>query len=183
MLADLDDEMTSNQSGLIRGQLITAAAFGGRVKDTMAGFPGPLAGVATFGTAAVPLKFIRRDWGAGDVQIPFFFITPAAASNPTTSMTVEIWGADNPDLVTTMTAVNGLALPGGGAPVVLSTRTFLAAVLTAGAIFSLPPLTPGFQRRYCGCKMTPNGGNATTGAWVVGFCNRDSRPQESVTSY
>jgi len=40
--------VTLNQSGTVKGQLITAAALGGRVKDAQPGWPGPAAAVATW---------------------------------------------------------------------------------------------------------------------------------------
>jgi hypothetical protein len=84
MLLDHDDEFTQNQGGYnstlpnLLGQLVTANANGGRVKD---------AGAA-------------RDWAAGELVVPFAKVTANAAANPTTSMTISIVGADTADLAT-----------------------------------------------------------------------------------
>src|SRR5947209_5286378 len=118
-LLDMDDEFNLNQSATLKGQLVTATAVLGRIKDAQAGWPGPAAAVATFGTAAAPLVFRRRDWAAGELVVPYFAVTPAAAFNPTTSAQVDIIAADNADLVTSMTTFNGVAF--ASAPVVLST--------------------------------------------------------------
>jgi hypothetical protein len=149
MILDYDNELTS-RSGTTSadGQAVTATAIGGKVID---------------GKAA-------KDWGSGEALVPYFKVTSKAASNPTTSMTVTIEGADNAALSTNA--------------VVLSTRTVLTAALTAGAIFRMPPLQPGVSKQFVGCRFTPNGGSATTGEYVVGFLsdNADASPQNIVNS-
>jgi hypothetical protein len=178
MLLDMDDEFTLNQSATLEGQLITATAIGGRVKDCQGGAPGPAATVATFGTAAAPLTFRRRDWATGDVVWAYFKVTAAAAANPTTNFVCDIIAADNADLVTTMTGFNGVTV--SNAPVVLATTTVLTAALTAGSIHDIGALQPGTLRRYLGCKFTATGGSATTGAEVCGLINRNARAQSWV---
>jgi len=142
MFLDFDDELTLNQSATVKGQLVTATAIGGRQKDALK----------------------ARDWGAGEPVFAYFAVTPAAASNPTTSMTVDIVAADDAGLTTNA--------------VVLSTRTVLTAALLAGTIFGMPALSAGTRRRFLGCRFTPNGGNATTGAYVCGLVMTDARVQD-----
>jgi len=145
MILDYDNELTSNQSATLQGQLVTATAIGGKVIDG--------------GTS--------KDWGAGETLVPYFKVTGAAASNPTTSMTVSIETSDAVGITSST---------------VLSTVTVLAASLTAGSIHAMPPLKAGAKGRYLGCRFTPNGGSATTGALVVGFVDKDGRPQNGVNT-
>jgi hypothetical protein len=107
-----------------------------------------------------------RDWGAGESVTPYARVTATAASNPTTSMQIDFIGADNAALTTN--------------PVVLSTKTILAAALLASSVHSFPPLLAGSNKRYFGVKFTPVGGNATTGAFVAGLVDRTARPQDGV---
>jgi hypothetical protein len=143
MILDMDDEFTLNQSATTKGQLVTATAIGGRQKGVV-------------GQA--------RDWGAGEPVFAYFAVTPAANSNPTTSMTVDIVAADDAALSTNA--------------VVLSTRTVLTAALLAGRIFGMPALASGTRRAILGCRFTPNGGNATTGAYVCGLVLQNARVQD-----
>lgn len=147
MLFDFDDEMTSNISGTVPGQLVTAAAIGGRVKD---------AGAA-------------RDWAAGEPVFAYFLVTKAAASNPGTSMTVDVIGADDA-LLTVNVAV-------------LSTRTVPTAQLLAGAKFTMPALLSGSRRRFLGARFTPAGANPTQGAYTVGLIRGQARQQAGGTSW
>lgn len=140
-ILDYDDEMTT-----AGGQAVTAAAIGTRVKDGLG----------------------AKDWGAGEELVPYARVTGTAASNPTTSMTIEIIGADNAALTTN--------------PVTLSSVTKLTAALTANSLHAMPPLAAGSKKRYLGCKFTPNGGSATTGYWKVGFIPRRGRPQDGVNA-
>src|SRR3954467_10065067 len=116
-ILDQDDEFTLNQSATIKGQLVTATAIGGRQK----------------GVVGQP-----RDWGAGEPVFAYFAVTPAANSNPVTSMTVDIVAADDAALATNA--------------VVLSTRTVLTAALLAGRIFGMPALASGSRRAILGCR-------------------------------
>jgi hypothetical protein len=141
MITDYDDELTT--SG---GQAVTATAIGTKVKD---------AGQ-------------NRDWGAGEELAAYARVTGAAASNPTTSMTIDIIAADNAALTTN--------------PVVLATITPLAAALTANSLHSVGILKPSGPKRYLGCKFTPNGGNATTGSFVCGIVPAAARPQDGVNT-
>lgn len=141
MLFDFDEEMTLNQGPTTVGQLVTGASIGGRVKD---------AGVA-------------RDWAAGEPLFAYFLVTPAAASNPGTSMTVDLVASSTADLT--------------GTPVVLSTRTIVAAQLIAGAKFPMPSLATGTRRRFLGARFTPAGANPTQGAYVVGLIRGQARDQ------
>jgi hypothetical protein len=141
MFLDYDDELTT-----AAGQAVTAAAIGTKVKD---------AGAA-------------RDWAAGEPVAAYARVTGAAASNPTTSMTIDIVAADNAALTTN--------------PVVLATTTVLAAALTANSVHALPLLKAGANKRYLGVKFTPNGGNATTGSFIAGLCPAEGRPQDGVNS-
>lgn len=147
-ILDMDDEFTLNQNATTKGQLVTALAIGGRQKGVV-GSP--------------------RDWGAGNPRFAYFAVTPAAASNPTTSMTVDIVAADDVALATN--------------PVVLSTRTVLTAALLAGRSFGLPSLSAGTRRAVLGCRFTPNGGNATTGAYVCGLVRANARPQDGFINW
>jgi len=139
MLLDQDNEFTT-----VGGQAVTAAAIGTRVED-----------------GGQPV-----DWGSGEEIHPYARVTGTAASNPTTSMTIDIVGADNAALTTN--------------PVVLSTVTVLTAALAANSLHRMPALLPGTSKRYLGAKFTPNGGNATTGAYVVGLVDRLGRPCDGV---
>lgn len=147
-LIDFDDQLTLDQSSTVKGQLVTATAIGGRQK----------------GVVGQP-----RDWGSGESVFAFFAVTNAAPSNPTTSMTVDIVGADDAALATNA--------------VVLSTRTVLTAALLAGRSFGMPNLQAGNRRAILGCRFTPNGGNATTGAYVVGLVQQDARPADGFVSW
>lgn len=147
-ILDQDDEFSLNQGATTKGQLVTATAIGGRQK----------------GVVAQP-----RDWGAGNPRFAYFAVTPAANSNPTTSMTVDIVAADDAALATNA--------------VVLSTRTVLTAALLAGRSFGLPSLQAGFRRAILGCRFTPNGGNATTGAYVCGLVRTNARPQDGFINW
>jgi hypothetical protein len=138
---DYDDEFTT-----AGGQAITAAAIGTKVKN---------AGAA-------------RDGGAGESVVPYARVTSTAASNPTTSMTIDVIGADDAALTSN--------------PVVLSTKSVLAAALGANTLHSLPRLLPGTNKRYLGIKFTPVGGNATTGAFVAGLVSESARPQDGVNN-
>ena len=138
-ILDYDNEFTTKN-----GQAVTAAASGTKVRD---------AGGAV-------------DFGAGEQLVAFARVTGAAASNPTTSMTIDIVGADDAALSTN--------------PVVLATATVLAAALTANSLHQLGTLKAGVKKRYHGCKFTPNGGNATTGSFIVGLIDRQGRPQDGV---
>lgn len=139
MILDYDDEFTT-----AAGQAVTATAIGTKVKD---------------GGAA-------KDWGAGACIHPYFRITDDADSNPTTSMTVTIEGADDAALTTNA--------------VVLSTVTVLVASLTADSLHYMPPLAPGSNKRYLGCRFTPVGGDATTGKYKVGLVDGCARVQDGV---
>lgn len=143
MLLDMDDELTLNQSATIKGQLVTATAIGLRQK----------------GVVGQP-----RDWGAGEPVFAYFAVTPAANSNPTTSMTVDIVAADDAGLTTNQA--------------ILSTRTVLTAQLLAGRLFGMPALSAGFRRAILGCRFTANGGAATTGAYVCGLVAQNARVQD-----
>lgn len=147
-LLDQDDEFTLNQSATVKGQLVTATAIGGRQK----------------GVVGQP-----RDWGAGEPVFAYFAVTNAAASNPTTSMTVDIVAADDAALTTNA--------------VVLATRTVLTAALLAGRSFGIGALAAGTRRAILGCRFTPNGGNATTGAYVCGLVQADARPADGFVSW
>jgi hypothetical protein len=143
VLLDQDDELTLNQGATTKGQLFTATAIGLRQK----------------GVVGQP-----RDWGAGEPIFAYFFVTPAANFNPTTSATVDIVAADDAALATNA--------------VVLSTRTVLTAQLLAGRIFGMPALASGTRRAILGARVTANGGAATTGALVIGLVAQNARVQD-----
>lgn len=147
-ILDQDDEFTLNQNATTKGQLVTVTAIGGRQK----------------GVVAQP-----RDWGAGNPRFAYFAVTPAAASNPGTSMTVDIVAADDIAL-----SVNS---------VVLSTRTQAVATLLAGRSFGMPSLQAGFRRAILGCRFTVTGVAATTGAYVCGLVRANARPQDGFISW
>jgi hypothetical protein len=105
-----------------------------------------------------------RDWGAGEPIFAYFAVTPAANSNPTTSRTVDIVAADDAALTTNQA--------------ILSTRTVVTAQLLAGRLFGMPALSAGFRRAILGCRFTPNGGAATTGAYVCGLVAQNARVQD-----
>jgi hypothetical protein len=138
-ILDYDDELTT-----AGGQAVTAAAIGTRVKD---------------GGAA-------KDWGSGEELYAYARVTGDAASNPTTSMTIDIVGADNAALTTN--------------PVVLATATVPVAALTANSLHRLGCLKGGSNKRYLGVRFTPNGGDATTGKIKVGLIPESARPQDGV---
>jgi hypothetical protein len=141
MILDYDNEFTT-----AAGQAVTAAAIGTKLTDAGSGY--------------------TRDWGAGEAVAAYARVTGAAASNPTTSMTIDIIAADNTALTTN--------------PVVLATVTVLAAALTANSVHQVGVLKSGANKRYLGCKFTPNGGNATTGSFVCGLVPAEGRPQNGV---
>jgi hypothetical protein len=66
---------------------------------------------------------------------------------------------------------------------VLSTRTQAVATLLAGRSFGMPSLQAGFRRAILGCRFTPNGGAATTGAYVCGLVRKDARPQDGFINW
>jgi hypothetical protein len=138
---DFDDELTA--SG---GQAVTADAVGTRPKD---------AGVGK-----------TVDWGAGETIVPYFRITHAANSNPTTGETVSIVAAD--DAALTINAV------------VLSSKYVLTAELLLDTVHQMPPLLSGTSRRFLGCKFANTGGAPATGSYIVGFMDKDGRPQDGV---
>jgi hypothetical protein len=110
-----------------------------------------------------------KDWGAGEPVIPYVRITSDAVANPTTGETVDIVGADNAALTSNA--------------VVLSTGYFLAGVLTANSLHHLPPLKPGSNKRYLGCRFVNTGGAPSTGKWKVGLLpGQSGRPQDGVNS-
>jgi len=138
MILDFVDEFTT--SG---GQAVTADAIGTKVKDAGVGY--------------------TRDLGRGEPIYPYARITSDAASNPTTSETVDIVGADNAALTSNV--------------VVLSTVTILAADALASTVHQMPPLKGGVQKRYHGCRFVNAGGAPTTGKWIVGLVEKSARPQ------
>jgi hypothetical protein len=138
-ILDYDDELTT-----AGGQAVTATAIGTRVKD---------AGAA-------------KDWGAGEELFAYARVTGDAASNPTTSMTITIEGADNAALSSNA--------------VVLATTTVLVAALTPNSLHRIGPLKPGSNKRYLGCRFTPVGGDATTGKFKVGLALESALPQDGV---
>jgi hypothetical protein len=144
-ILDYADEFTTKD-----GQAVTAAAIGTKVKDAGAGRT----------AAATP----TRDWGSGTPLVAYARVTGAAASNPITSMTIEIIAADNAALTTN--------------PVVLASTSVLAAALTANSLHRIGALKAGSPKRYLGCKFTPVGGNATTGAFICGLIDEKGRPQD-----
>ncbi len=145
MLLDMDDEFQINQSATVKGQLITttvAAAGATRVKD--AGQP--------------------RDWGSGELVVPYLAVTAVAALNVGTSFQVDIVASSTIDLT--------------GTPAILSTTgALLPGALLAGVLKRLPALLSGFLRRYLGAIFTVTGVAATTGAVVVGLTHKDARIQ------
>ncbi len=141
MILDYDDEFTT-----AGGQAVTEAAIGTKVKDALA----------------------ARDWGSGTSVAAYARVTSAAASNPATSMTIDIIGADNAALDSN--------------PVVLATTTVLAAALTASSLHRIGILKAGSSKRYLGCKFTPNGGNASTGKFICSLVQDGARPQNKVGS-
>lgn len=147
-ILDQDDEFSLNTSATVKGQAVTATAIGGRQK----------------GVVGQP-----RDWGAGNPKFAYFAVTPAANSNPTTSMTVDVLSADDAALSTNA--------------VVLSTRTVLTAALLAGRSFGMPSLQAGFRRAILGCRFTANGGAATTGSYVCGLVRTNARPQDGFINW
>ncbi len=140
-ILDYDNEFTT-----AAGQAVTADAIGTKVKD---------AGAAI-------------DWGAGEPVAAYARITADAASNPTTSETVDIVAADNALLTTN--------------PVVLATVTILAAAATANSLHRLGVLKAGYQKRYLGCRFANTGGAPTTGKWKVGIIDTRARPQDGANA-
>ncbi len=136
-ILDYDNEFTTKD-----GQAVTADAIGTKVLD---------AGAA-------------KDWGSGEPLSAYARITGTAASNPTTSETVDIVAADNALLTTN--------------PVVLATVTILAAAALANSLHQLGRLKAGVKKRYLGCKFTNTGGAPTTGKWIVGLIDQHGRPQD-----
>lgn len=110
-----------------------------------------------------------RDWGAGEPVFGYVAVTPAAAFNPTTSATIDLVGADDAALTTNQ--------------VILSTRTIPVASLLAGKSFGLPALSSGTRRAILGCRVTANGGAATTGALVIGLVQADARPADGFINW
>src|SRR3954469_7138876 len=110
-----------------------------------------------------------RDWGAGEPVFGYVAVTPAAAFNPTTSATIDLVAADDAALTTNQ--------------VILSTRTIPVASLLAGRSFGLPALASGTRRAILGCRVTANGGAATTGALVIGLVQQDARPADGFVNW
>lgn len=103
-----------------------------------------------------------RDWGAGEPILAYAKVTAAAAFNPTTSATFDVGVADDK---------NGTNF------VVLASVTVLVAALGAGAFIQIGRLKSGVSKQFLLGRVTPNGGNATTGAIVMGLTNKDSGQQ------
>jgi hypothetical protein len=118
---------------------------------------------AALGTGAVFDGGKALDWGAGEPLYPYVRVTHDADFNPTTSATFEFIAADNALLTTN--------------PVTLSTKTVLVAALTKDTLHQCPPLLSGSNKQYLGFKVTPNGGNATTGKLIAGLVDKNGRPQ------
>jgi hypothetical protein len=106
-----------------------------------------------------------RDWGAGELRLAFLRCVTALVG-ATGGVQVDIVTADNAALTTN--------------PVVLSTRTIAAAALLANTLHALPPLAAGTRKRYLGVKLTPLATNSTAGEVIVGFMDKDGRPQDGV---
>lgn len=107
-----------------------------------------------------------RDWGRGEPVYPYAKTTATAAPDPTTSETIDIIGADNAALTTNV--------------VVLSTITIPVADCAASAVYDMPPLLGGHQKRYLGCRFVNAGGAPTQGEWIVGLVHKSARPQNVV---
>lgn len=103
-----------------------------------------------------------RDWGAGEQIKAYARVTGAAAFNPTTSATFDVGVADDK---------NGTNF------VVLATATVLAAALTAGAFVQMGILKSGTSKRYLLGRVTCTGGNATTGAIIMGLIDKNAGQQ------
>lgn len=103
-----------------------------------------------------------RDWGAGEPIFAYAKVTPAANFNPTTSATFDVGVADDK---------NGTNFT------VLATATVLTAKLVAGSFVRIGYLASGVLKQFLLGRVTPNGGNATTGAIVMGLTNKDSGQQ------
>lgn len=104
------------------------------------------------------------DWGSGELVVPFVELVAGAALDVGTSIKIDI-------VASSTVALTGTAQ-------ILSTITILTAALvsTTGAIFAMPPLLPGYPRRYLGVIFTITG-DASTGALVVGLVPKDARLQ------
>jgi hypothetical protein len=125
------------------------------------------------GAAAIGTKVkdagAARDWGAGEPLVPYVRVTNDADSDVVTSMTFDFIASSTADLT--------------GTPVVLSTISVLKAALVKNSLHACPPLKAGSPRRYLGWRFTPVGGNQASGARaVVGFMDKDGRPQDGVNA-
>ena len=90
MLLDRDDEFTTDQSGTLKGQLVTATAIGTRQKYSAN----------------------ARDWASGEVVTPYVKVTDVAAFNPGTSCVVTIEGADDVGLTSNAVVLSTKTLTG-----------------------------------------------------------------------
>jgi len=106
-----------------------------------------------------------RDWGAGEIVVPYFDIVSGAACDAATSVKVDIVAADSLDLTTNAK--------------ILSTITILNAAytgVTTGLLFAMNPLLAGFPRKYLGAILTVTGA-VSTGAFRCGLVSKSARPQ------
>lgn len=104
-----------------------------------------------------------RDWGAGSQKKAYAKITGVAAFNPVTSATFDVGVADDAN------GTNFVVLASSGA--------ILTANLTAGAFIQIGILKSGTSKRYLIGKVTVAGGNASTGAIVMGLIDKDGGQQ------
>jgi hypothetical protein len=125
---------TDNDLLVAKAQAITAAALSDKSID--------------LGAAIQP--------GVGEPLHPFMRVTSDADLDPTTSLTVEVIGADDAGLSSNV--------------VTLCSKSILKAALVKNSIHYLPPVGLGSAaKQYMGMKFTPVGGNATQGKVTAGF--------------
>lgn len=137
------------------------SAFDEFQKNQSATVKGELVTAQAFLSAAKD-GIAARDWGAGEQVFAYAKVTPAANFNPTTSATFDVGAADDKD---------------GTNFTVLATATVLVAKLVAGSFINIGFLKSGVLKRFLLGRVTPNGGNATTGAIIMGTTMKDSGQQ------
>lgn len=134
-------------------------AFDELQKNQSAILKGELVTATAFLSAAKDAGGVR-DWGAGEQIFAFAKVTAAAAFNPTTSATFDVGAADDK---------NGTNFT------VLATATVLTAKLVAGSFVRIGYLASGVLKQFLLGRVTPNGGNATTGAIVMGLTDKNAQ--------